>query len=50
MIEPGGASAGVLHMMGKRNDLAAVKWLLDHGADPNARCRHRITALRAHAA
>jgi ankyrin repeat protein len=35
IIEP-----GVLHLMGKRNDVAAVKWLLDHGADPNARWAH----------
>lgn len=40
LIEPGGASAGVLHLMAKRNDVAAVKWLLDHGADPNARWSH----------
>ena len=31
---------GVLHMMAKRNDAAAVKWLLDHGADPNGRWAH----------
>jgi ankyrin repeat protein len=37
LIEPGG---GVLHLMAKRNDAAAVKWLLDHGADPNARWSH----------
>ena len=35
-----GASTGVLHLMAKRNDVAAVKWLLDHGADPNARWNH----------
>jgi ankyrin repeat protein len=34
-IEP-----GVLHLMAKRNNVAAVKWLLDHGADPNARWAH----------
>jgi hypothetical protein len=37
LIAPGG---GVLHLMAKRNDLAAVKWLLDHGADPNGRWAH----------
>jgi ankyrin repeat protein len=37
LIEPGG---GVLHLMAKRNDVAAVKWLLDHGADPNGRWAH----------
>jgi ankyrin repeat protein len=40
LLDPGGASAGVLHLMAKRNDVAAVKWLLDHGADPNARWSH----------
>jgi ankyrin repeat protein len=40
LLERGGASAGVLHLMAKRNDVAAVKWLLDHGADPNARWSH----------
>ena len=34
-IEP-----GALHLMAKRNDVAAVKWLLDHGADPNTRWAH----------
>lgn len=33
-------SGGVLHLMAKRGDTAAVKWLLDHGADPNARWAH----------
>jgi ankyrin repeat protein len=37
LIEPSG---GVLHVMAKRNDVAAVKWLLDHGADPNGRWAH----------
>lgn len=37
LIEPGG---GTLHLMAKRNDAAAVGWLLDHGADPNARWAH----------
>ena len=27
VVEPGGASAGVLHLMAKRNNVAAVKWL-----------------------
>ena len=35
IIEP-----GVLHLMAKRNDVAAVKWLLDHDADPNALWAH----------
>ena len=33
-------SGGVLHLMAKRNDLRAVKWLLDHGANPNAIWSH----------
>ncbi|MGH7721151.1 MAG: ankyrin repeat domain-containing protein, partial [Gemmatimonadaceae bacterium] len=37
LIEP---SAGVLHLMAKRNSVAAVKWLLDHGANPSARWAH----------
>jgi ankyrin repeat protein len=36
----GGASAGVLHLLAKRGDAGAVRWLLDHGADPNARWSH----------
>jgi ankyrin repeat protein len=31
---------GVLHLMAKRGDGAAVQWLLEHGADPNARWSH----------
>jgi ankyrin repeat protein len=37
LIEPSG---GVLHLMAKRNDVAAVSWLLEHGADPNGRWAH----------
>lgn len=33
-------NSGVLHLMAKRNDGAAAKWLLDHGANPNARWAH----------
>lgn len=40
VVKPGGASSGVLHLMAKRNNIAAVKWLLDHGVDPNARWNH----------
>jgi ankyrin repeat protein len=54
LIEPGG---GALHLMAKRNDVAAVKWLLDHGADPNGRWAHwdaevtplHLAASRGHA-
>lgn len=31
---------GALHILAKRNETAAVAWLLDHGADPNARWMH----------
>jgi ankyrin repeat protein len=40
LIEAGSASGGVLHLMAKRNDVAAVRWLLAHGADPSARWAH----------
>ncbi len=30
-------SGGPIHLMAQRNDIVAVKWLLEHGADPNAR-------------
>jgi hypothetical protein len=32
--------AGILHLMAKRGDRAAVTWLLDRGADPNRRWVH----------
>jgi ankyrin repeat protein len=31
---------GLLHLMAKRNDTSAVRWLLDHGSDPNALWAH----------
>ncbi|HTD83680.1 MAG TPA: ankyrin repeat domain-containing protein [Gemmatimonadaceae bacterium] len=31
---------GILHLMSKSNNVAAVKWLLDHGANPDARWDH----------
>jgi ankyrin repeat protein len=37
LIDAGG---GALHLMAKRDDVAAVKWLLEHGADPNGRWAH----------
>ncbi len=40
LIQAGGPGGGALHLMAKRNDGAAVEWLLDHGADPNARWSH----------
>lgn len=39
---------GVLQLMAKRGNVAAVKWLLDHGAKPNALWNHwgaMVTAL-----
>ncbi|MGQ0537859.1 MAG: ankyrin repeat domain-containing protein, partial [Gemmatimonadaceae bacterium] len=39
---------GVLPLMAKRNDVTAVKWLLDHGAPPNERWLYgdaQVTAL-----
>jgi len=39
---------GVLHLMAKRGNVAAVKWLLEHGADPNEQWSHwgaRLTPL-----
>jgi len=41
-------SGGALHLLAKRNDASAVRWMLDHGADPNARWAHwdaDVTAL-----
>jgi len=34
------AKEGVLHLMAKSGNTVAVKWLLQHGADPNARWSH----------
>jgi ankyrin repeat protein len=40
LIAPSGPGNGALHLMAKRNDVAAVRWLLDHGAAPDARWAH----------
>jgi ankyrin repeat protein len=40
LIERGRATGGVLHLMAKRGSVAAVQWLLEHGADPNTRWAH----------
>ncbi|HEV8355654.1 MAG TPA: ankyrin repeat domain-containing protein [Gemmatimonadales bacterium] len=40
LASEGGADFGVLHLMAKRGDAAAVRWLLAHGVDPNARWSH----------
>jgi len=33
-------AGGALHLLAKRGDVRAVQWMLDHGADPNARWAH----------
>jgi ankyrin repeat protein len=48
VVEP-----GALHLTAKRGDERAVRWLLDHGADPNARWSHwdaEVTPLHLAAA
>jgi ankyrin repeat protein len=40
LIGPGGKAVGALHLMAKRNDAMAMTWLLEHGAEPNARWGH----------
>ena len=52
------ANRGALHLLAKRNDVEGVRWLLDHGADPNARAPHwdaivtplHLAAWKGHAA
>jgi len=56
-MEKGGPAAGALHVMAKRGDMPAVKWLLNHGADPNLLWAHwdaevtplHLVALGGHA-
>jgi hypothetical protein len=41
-------SGGALHLLAKRGDAAGVKWLLEHGANPNSPWAHwdsEVTAL-----
>ncbi len=33
-------TSGALHLLSKRGDATAMKWLLEHGADPNVRWAH----------
>jgi ankyrin repeat protein len=43
-----GGRKGALHIASKRGDIEAVKWLLDHGVNPNALWSHwgaEVTAL-----
>jgi hypothetical protein len=50
--------AGVLHLMAKRNDVDAVRWLLDRGAAPDGIWPHwdadvtplHLAAMQGHAA
>ena len=52
--DPGLVGAGgALHLLAKRGDAGAVRWLLDRGADPNARWAHwdaEVTPLHLAAA
>jgi ankyrin repeat protein len=53
LIERDGTEAGVLHLLAKRGDERAVRWLLDRGTDPNARWSHwdaQVTPLHLAAA
>jgi ankyrin repeat protein len=48
-----GAPPGVLHMLAKRGEASGVRWLLEHGADPNERWGHwdaEVTPLHLAAA
>jgi ankyrin repeat protein len=40
LLGKNGASAGALHLLAKRGDAHAVRWLLERGEDPNARWSH----------
>jgi ankyrin repeat protein len=40
MLKSGGAGVGTLHLIAKRGDVRGVRWLIDHGADPNVRWGH----------
>jgi len=40
LVAPNGEANGALHLMVQRNDSRGVTWLVDHGADPNARWSH----------
>jgi ankyrin repeat protein len=40
-----GREGGVLHIMAKRGDLEAVRWLLDRGVDPNGLWMHFDAAV-----
>ncbi|MGH7618255.1 MAG: ankyrin repeat domain-containing protein [Gemmatimonadaceae bacterium] len=40
LLRDGNAETGALHLMAKRNDVEAVRWLLAQGANPNALWAH----------
>lgn len=40
IVLPGGSSFGVLHLMAKRNNVEAARWLLEHGVDASALWPH----------
>jgi ankyrin repeat protein len=49
----GADARGAIHLLAKRGDVEAVRWLLEHGADPNARWSHwdaQVTPLHLAAA
>lgn len=51
--QTGKVDAGVLHLMAKRGNVAAVRWLLDRGTDPSTRWSHwdaHVTPLHLAAA
>ncbi len=53
LLSESGANGGELHLMAKRGNARAVKWLLGHGIDPNARWSHwdsEVTPLHLAAA
>jgi ankyrin repeat protein len=52
-FEPAGLDPGALHLMAKRGDVTAVRWLIDEGVDPDALWTHwgaEVTALHLAAA
>lgn len=40
LLDTDGHASGVMHVMAKRGDARAVKWLLERGGDPNAMWGH----------
>jgi ankyrin repeat protein len=53
LTENGATADGALHLLAKRGDAWAVRWLLERGADPNARWSHwdaEVTPLHLAAA